>query len=130
VVDATSMSIEDKLEQRGVDVEIQKKYRIKETTMEQNLSIINMMAATSVIIILISMVGLTSNLTMNILDRTREIGVMRCIGSVASKIRTVFTTEVLTLTRRLIQKHYFLKAMIYPFTHPYYSDYHNYLDRP
>jgi len=98
VVDATSMSIEDRLEQIGTSVEIAKKYRIKETTMEQNLSIINMMAATSVIIILISMVGLTSNLTMNILDRTREIGVMRCIGSVAAKIRRVFTTEVLTLS--------------------------------
>lgn len=98
VVDATSMSIEDSLKQSKVDVEIQKKYRIKETTMEQNLSIINMMAATSVIIIVISMVGLTSNLTMNILERTREIGVMRCIGSVASKIRNVFTTEVLTLS--------------------------------
>jgi putative ABC transport system permease protein len=97
-VDGVAVSLEDGLASSGYDVETEKKYRIVEGTISQNRSIINMMAATSLIIILISLVGLTSNLTMNILDRTREIGVMRCMGSVASKIRTMFTTEVLTLS--------------------------------
>ncbi len=97
-VDTTTMAIENEFERNGIDVEIAKQYKIKESTIEQNRSIINMMAATSVIIILISMVGLTSNLTMNILERTKEIGVMRCVGAVATKIRTIFTTEVLVLS--------------------------------
>lgn len=97
-VDRVAADIEDQLRANGMDVETDKKYRIVEGVVSQNQSIVNMMAATSVIIILISLVGLTSNLTMNILDRTREIGVMRCIGSVASSIRTIFTTEVVTLS--------------------------------
>ncbi len=98
IVDRISIDIEDEMRSSGQDIEIHKKYRIVEETVSQNRSIVNMMAATSVIIILISLVGLTSNLTMNIMDRTKEIGVMRCLGSVASKIRTVFTTEVVSLS--------------------------------
>jgi ABC-type antimicrobial peptide transport system permease subunit len=39
------------------------------------------------------MIGLMSTLTMNILERTREIGMMRCLGSRSSHIRRMFGTE-------------------------------------
>lgn len=97
-VDRISLTIEEELEESGFKVETDKKYRIVEGAVDRNRSIINMMTATSLIIVLISLVGLTSNLTMNILERTREIGVMRCIGSVSSRIRIIFSTEVLALS--------------------------------
>ena len=45
------------------------------------------------VIILISMIGLISTLTMNIMDRTKEIGMLRCIGAKSRDIRRTFSTE-------------------------------------
>jgi putative ABC transport system permease protein len=43
------------------------------------------------------MLGLLSTITMNILERTREIGVLRALGSRARDLRRIFRTETLTL---------------------------------
>jgi putative ABC transport system permease protein len=51
------------------------------------------MIAVGTIIVLITMIGLMSTLTMNIIERTREIGMMRCLGSRSSHIRRTFGTE-------------------------------------
>jgi putative ABC transport system permease protein len=51
------------------------------------------MIAVGTIIVLITMIGLMSTLTMNILERTREIGMMRCLGSRSSHVRRMFGTE-------------------------------------
>ena len=39
------------------------------------------------------MVGLVNAITMNVLERTREIGVLRCIGARARDIRRIFAVE-------------------------------------
>jgi putative ABC transport system permease protein len=45
----------------------------------------------------ISMVGLVNAITMNVLERTREIGVLRCIGARGRDIRRIFGAEGLAL---------------------------------
>ena len=45
------------------------------------------------LIVGISMVGLVNAITMNVLERTREIGVLRCIGARARDIRRIFAAE-------------------------------------
>jgi putative ABC transport system permease protein len=52
----------------------------------------------SLLIIFISMIGLMSTLTMNVIDRTKEIGMMRCIGSKSTNIWTMFCIEGLFLS--------------------------------
>jgi putative ABC transport system permease protein len=49
------------------------------------------------LIVAISMLGLVNTITMNILGRTREIGVLRCLGAPARDLRRVFRTETVTL---------------------------------
>lgn len=39
------------------------------------------------------MVGLANAITTNVLERTREIGVLRSIGARARDVRGIFTTE-------------------------------------
>jgi putative ABC transport system permease protein len=43
------------------------------------------------------MAGLANALTMSVLDRTREIGILRSIGARARDIRRIFSAETLTL---------------------------------
>ena len=43
------------------------------------------------------MVGLANAITTNVLERTREIGILRCIGAQARDVRRIFATEGVTL---------------------------------
>ena len=43
------------------------------------------------------MVALINTLTMVVLERTREIGILRCIGAHARDVRRIFATEGLTV---------------------------------
>ena len=45
------------------------------------------------VIVAISMVGLVNAITMGILERTREIGMLRSVGAGARDIRRIFRTE-------------------------------------
>jgi putative ABC transport system permease protein len=49
------------------------------------------------LIVAISMLGLVNAITMNIIERTREIGVLRCLGARARDLRQIFRTETLVL---------------------------------
>ena len=44
-----------------------------------------------------SMVGLANAITMSIIERTREIGILRCIGARARDVRRIFATEGVAL---------------------------------
>jgi putative ABC transport system permease protein len=45
----------------------------------------------------ISMVGLVNSITMSMLERTREIGILRCVGARARDLRRIFGSEGLLL---------------------------------
>ena len=49
------------------------------------------------LIVAISMVGLVNAITMGVLERTREIGMLRCIGARARDVRRIFATEGLVV---------------------------------
>ena len=49
------------------------------------------------LIVAISMVGLAGSMTMSVLERTREIGILRCIGARARDVRGIFAAEGLVL---------------------------------
>jgi putative ABC transport system permease protein len=54
-------------------------------------------AVVGLLVVAISMAGLANALTMSVLERTREIGILRCIGARARDIRRIFATETLTI---------------------------------
>lgn len=94
VIDGLSVDAEDLLISKGHPVDTEIFYVIKERNLGQNQDIIDMVMMVSIIIVLISMIGLVNGLVMNIMERTREVGIMRCIGSTSRKIRIVFGSEI------------------------------------
>ena len=50
------------------------------------------------LIVAIGMVGLANALTMSVLERMREVGILRCVGARARDIRRIFAAEGLALT--------------------------------
>ena len=97
-IDRIASRVEDDMTAEGYMVKTDVHYQIKEASINQNKGIINMITLTSGVIVVISMVGLVSNLSLNILDRTKEIGVLRCLGSDAMSIRSIFTSEAVFLS--------------------------------
>ena len=49
------------------------------------------------LVVAITLMGLTSALSMAVIERTREIGILRCVGARARQIRRVFTAEAVLL---------------------------------
>jgi putative ABC transport system permease protein len=41
--------------------------------------------------------GLVSTLSMGVIERTREVGILRCVGARARQIRRVFSAEAVVL---------------------------------
>jgi putative ABC transport system permease protein len=92
-IDRVSTDVEDTMAANGYIVSNLVHYVSKQRNKDQNASIVTIFMFVSMLIVFISMIGLMSTLTMNILDRTKEIGMLRCIGSKARDLRRVFSTE-------------------------------------
>jgi putative ABC transport system permease protein len=50
------------------------------------------------LVVAIMLMGLVSALSMSVIERTREVGILRCVGARARQIRRVFSAEALTLS--------------------------------
>jgi len=96
-IDAAAAEIGRSLEKAGCLTETTVMYVLERQNVQGFMEVMNMIQGLGFMIVLISMVGLANNLTMNVLERTREIGVMRCIGAGAGSIRAVFSSEGLML---------------------------------
>jgi len=96
-IDRVSTAIEDKMYEQGFAVHNEVWYVVEELNHQQNQMIGNSLYAIGVLVVLITLIGLMNTLTMNILDRTKEIGMLRCIGAKAADIRRVFASEGIVL---------------------------------
>ena len=96
-IDATARRVSDGLEASGYRADITINYVAAAQNVAQNSTLVTMFLMVSFIIVLIVLVGLMSTLVMNILDRTTEIGMLRCIGAQSRDVRNVFASEGLFL---------------------------------
>jgi len=92
-IDKVSTLIEDEMMAEGYMVQNEIMYVTEEDNQQNNQQIATLMGALGSLIVLITLIGLMNTLTMNILERTKEIGILRCIGSRAWDIRMVFGSE-------------------------------------
>jgi putative ABC transport system permease protein len=92
-IDRTSTRTEETLLARGFVVNNQIHYVLEELNHAQNQQIMDLFFIVSLLVVFISMIGLMSTLTMNVIDRTKEIGMMRCIGSKSKDVWTIFCVE-------------------------------------
>jgi putative ABC transport system permease protein len=98
LIDKVATEIEDTMLEKGFVVNNLILYVMKEQNHQANQQVMNLMMAVGGIIVLITMIGLASMLTMNVIERTKEIGMLRCLGSSSRSIRSVFGTEGLVIT--------------------------------
>ena len=96
-IDATSRRVTDELEVLGYRVDVTVNYVATEQNVAQNKTLSSLFLMVSFIVVLIVLIGLMSTLVMNILDRTTEIGMLRCIGAQSKDVRRVFSSEGLFL---------------------------------
>ena len=97
-IDRTTTRLEDRLAVAGYGVGTSVKYSDQQANVSQNQQISTVIGVLGLLIVAISMVGLVNAITMSVLERTREIGVLRCIGARGRDIRRIFTAEGLAVS--------------------------------
>jgi putative ABC transport system permease protein len=98
LIDRTTTQLEDRLAGGGYSVGTNIRYVDQARNVDSNRQISSAIGILGFLIVAISMVGLVNAITMNVLERTREIGVLRCIGARARDIRRIFAVEGLTVS--------------------------------
>ena len=96
-IDSTSTRIEDTLTSHGYDINSQIAYVKLADEIASYRTVTTTLAVLGLLIVAIGMAGLANALTMSVLERTREIGILRSIGARARDIRRIFAAETLTL---------------------------------
>jgi putative ABC transport system permease protein len=97
LIDRTSTRLEDTLAAHGNQTGTLVMYDVAEKTIAANAKITTATTVLGLLIIAISMVALINTITMAVLERTREIGMLRSIGARARDIRRIFATEGLVV---------------------------------
>jgi ABC-type lipoprotein release transport system permease subunit len=92
-IDRTTNAAEDALTANGYRVAPEKLYALKADNKAANDAILNMIIVVGGVVVAIGMVGLVNAITMSVIERTREIGVLRCVGARARDIRRAFAAE-------------------------------------
>lgn len=96
-IDRTANDVEDRLVALGYDVATDITYVAERDEVAANQTLTTSIAVLGFVIVAMSMVGLANAVTTNVIERIREIGVLRSIGARARHIRWIFATEGVAL---------------------------------
>jgi putative ABC transport system permease protein len=97
LVDRTTTRIEDLLAANGNHPNTEIRYVGMRDNVAQNKAMTTGITVLGLLIVAISLVGLVNTITMGVLERTREIGMLRCVGARARDVRRIFATEGLVV---------------------------------
>ena len=96
-IDRVATGIRDTLDERGYGYRADPRYLERAADRSEDRLIITIIFALGIPVVAMGMIGLVSAMTTNILERTREIGILRSIGARARDIRRVFLAEAVAL---------------------------------
>jgi putative ABC transport system permease protein len=96
-IDRTTTRVENTLNANGYDVTSQIVYVMLANEIANTQTLVTSVIVLGFLIVAISIAGLANALTMSVLERTREIGILRTIGARARDIRRIFATETVAL---------------------------------
>ena len=97
LIDRTTTRVEDALAAHGNQIGTFVNYDMREKQIAANGMITSSITVLGLLIVAISMVGLVNAITMAVLERTREIGMLRSIGARGRDVRRIFATEGLAV---------------------------------
>lgn len=97
LIDQTNTRLEDALAAHGLQMGTEIEYVGAANDRDNYRGITTAITVLGLLIVAISMVALINTITMVVLERTREIGVLRCLGAQARDVRRIFATEGLTV---------------------------------
>lgn len=96
-IDRTATRVEDALTAHGYQPATELTYASRADEVARNRTLATTITVLGFLIVAITMVGLAGSITMSVLERRREIGVLRSIGARARDVRPIFATEGLVL---------------------------------
>ena len=97
-IDRAATAVASRLAAAGYPVTTTKIYAVEAQYTASENSILAIVEVLGLVVVAIMLMGLASTLTMGIIERTREIGILRCLGARSRHIRRIFTTEAVVLT--------------------------------
>jgi len=97
LIDQTNARIEHAVATHGLQMKTTREYVGQANDRAHYRTLTTVLTALGLLIVAISMVALINTLTMVVFERTREIGILRCIGAHARDVRRIFATEGLTI---------------------------------
>jgi putative ABC transport system permease protein len=97
LIDQTNTRLENAFAAHGLQMGTQIEYVGAANDRANYRGITTAITVLGLLIVTISMVALINTTTMVVLERTREIGILRCIGAHARDVRRIFATEGLTV---------------------------------
>ncbi|MGE0228347.1 MAG: ABC transporter permease [Dehalococcoidia bacterium] len=96
-IDRLAATVEDSLASAGYPIDTAIRYVEKDANLASNRTLVSVLAVMGVPIVAIGLIGLVNMMTMNVLERAREIGILRCIGARGRDILRIFQTEALSV---------------------------------
>ena len=97
LIDRTMSALEDRLGWLGFEIGGELTYVELRDEVAANRTVTTSIAVLGFLIVAMSMVGLANAITTSVLERTREIGVLRCIGARGRDVRRIFAVEGVAL---------------------------------
>ena len=87
----------NRLAAAGYPVSTTKIYVTEAQITAADAAILTIVEILGLLVVAIMLMGLVSALSMGVIERTREVGILRCVGARARHIRRVFSAEAVVL---------------------------------
>ena len=96
-IDRVATEIRETLDEQSYGYNADLRYLEREAERREDRTIVTIVLSLGIPVVAMGMIGLVSAMTTNIIERKREIGVLRSVGAWARDIRRVFFAEAVVL---------------------------------
>jgi putative ABC transport system permease protein len=96
-VDRVALAVDDALAAEGYTLDVERAYVQQADDQAGIDAVLAVQRLMGLLIVGVGMLGLVNAITMGVIERTRELGVLRCLGARARDVRRALTAETLAL---------------------------------
>jgi putative ABC transport system permease protein len=93
----TAAAVSRRLDAAGYRVSTVEVYAVEASAIASATTVLTIVQVVGLLVVGISLLGLVSALGMGVIERTREVGILRCVGARARDVRRVFSAEAVAL---------------------------------